>query len=142
MINAYPITALISYQTHKDYYRVSKVSAITGGKTSTSRQPLDLSYDQSAYKQLAKSAAKGLTGFVQSAQNVKQSAQTLVESQLPLVRNQVSFPAESMDNKAVTKPIREFQTEHSPLKPYGQYRSKLQAYLPVQMNGLLLDQRL
>ena len=38
MINAYPsVLAVNRYQTHKDYYRVSAVSAVTGGKSNTIR---------------------------------------------------------------------------------------------------------
>ncbi|MFD0696053.1 hypothetical protein ACFQZT_18440 [Paenibacillus sp. GCM10027628] len=229
MINAYPITAIQSYQTHKDYYRVSAVRSVAGSRTSTSRQPLDLPYDRSAYKRLAQRTAQELAGLVQSAQNVKQSVRAMAESRLPLTQP---------ETKTITKPIQAFvdaynafqdqlrdspdylkrsilngqvqaaqphalegsgiseladgrlevqmdelkkqvtqrndlankslgsianfaeslsgqlerleqlptealfQMNRSPLKPYGQYRSKLQAYLPVPMSGLLLDRRM
>jgi len=80
MIYAYPITAITSYQTHKDYYRINAIRSITGGKTSTSRQPLDRRYDQSAYKQYAQQAAQELADLTQSAQTVKQSAYSLAQS--------------------------------------------------------------
>ncbi|NEW09828.1 hypothetical protein GK047_28315 [Paenibacillus sp. SYP-B3998] len=240
MINPYPcpIAALNSYQTNKDYYRVSRVSAITGGKTSTSRAPLNRPYEQSAYKQLAESTAKGLAGFLHAAQNVKQTAQTLAGSSFSITQRQDASLSENADSEAATQPIQEFvdayntfqkdlretpeylnrsllrgleqaakpyalnelgiseladgtlelqkaelrkqikersdqaqislgniksfaasfstglgqldqfpsealfQMASSSLKPYGQYRSKLQAYLPVPMSGLLLDQRM
>ncbi|MFC5451511.1 hypothetical protein [Paenibacillus aestuarii] len=80
MINAYPITAITSYQTHKDYYRINAIRSITGGKTSTSRQPFTQSYEQSAYKQYAQQAAQQLADLTQSAQKVKQSAYSLAQS--------------------------------------------------------------
>lgn len=101
MIYAYPpIRALDSYQTHKDYYRVSAVSRAAGGKSNTIRRPLDMPFEGLAYKQITQSAAKDVTGFV----GITQLADGNLE-----------------------------------LKPYGQYRSRLQAYLPVPMSGLLLD---
>jgi hypothetical protein len=236
MIHAYPpITALNSYQTHKDYYRVSAVRGIAGGKSSTIRQRLDMPFEGLAYKQFAKSAAKGMAGFVQSAQSVKQFAQALVDSRFPAISNGVTPPLTEADTETITQPIRQFvdtynefqnslrdspeylnrslllgleqaakpyslkeigitklddgslelqeselqdqiknhfgslrkslssmtnfaaslanmlgqleqlpseslfQMSRSQLKPYSQYRSQLQAYLPVPMSGLLLD---
>ncbi|SDO81967.1 hypothetical protein SAMN04487897_12357 [Paenibacillus sp. yr247] len=236
MIYAYPpIMAVNSYQTHKDYYRVSAVRSIAGGKSSTIRQPLDRSFEGSTYQQFAQSAAKSMAGFIQSAQSVKQSALALMESRLPAISSPTTPLSAEADSESITQPIRqfidtynEFQTslrdspeylnrslllgiEHaakpyslkelgittldngslelqedtlqdqlknhfdslrkslgtitsfaaslantlghlqqlpsdslfqmsrSQLKPYGQYRSQLQAYLPVPMNGLLLD---
>ncbi|MBD0383566.1 hypothetical protein [Paenibacillus sedimenti] len=203
MINAYPVTVINSYQTHKDYYRVSSVRSVTGGKSSTSRQPLDLPYDRLMYKQLAQRSAQGLAGIVQSAQSVKQSAQTLIESRQlnesitePIrafihayhtfqdqLRESPEYLIAELDDSSLEVQVDElkeqmesrdgltnkslgniigfaeslssqlgrleqlptetlFQMHRSPLKPYGQYRSQLQAYLPVPMNGLLLDQRI
>ncbi|MGO4268905.1 hypothetical protein AB4Z22_03505 [Paenibacillus sp. TAF58] len=236
MIYAYPpITALNSYQTNKDYYRVSAVSGISGGKSSTIRRPLDMPFAELAYKQHAQSAAKGVAEFVQSAQNVKQSAQALLESRLPSIAYKAAPLASEADSESIIEPIRQFvhtynefqdslrdspeylnrsllmgleqaakpyslkeigitklddgslklqedelqdqiknhsgstlkslgsitnfaaslsnsigqlqqlpseslfQMSRSQLKPYGQYRSQLQAYLPVPMSGLLLD---
>ncbi|WP_261304517.1 hypothetical protein [Paenibacillus andongensis] len=236
MIYAYPpITALNSYQTHKDYYRVSAVSGIAGGKSSTIRRPLDMPFAELAYKQHAQSAAKDVAEFVQSAQNVKQSAQSLVESRLPAIAFKAAPLSSEADSESIIEPIRQFvhtynefqdslrdspeylnrslligleqaakpyslkeigitklddgslelqedelqdqiknhsssalkslgsitnfaaslsnsigqlqqlpseslfQMSRSQLKPYGQYRSQLQAYLPVPMSGLLLD---
>lgn len=235
MIYAYPpIMALNSYQTHKDYYRVSAVSGIAGGKSSTIRRPPDMPFEELAYKQHAQSAAKGVAEFIQSAQNVKQSAQSLVETRLPAMANSAESLS-SEDSESITQTIRQFvdtynefqislrdspeylnrslfigleqaakpyslqeigitklddgnlelkeddlqdqiknhfgsigkslgsitnfaatltntigqlqqlpseslfQMSRSQLKPYGQYRSQLQAYLPVPMSGLLLD---
>ncbi|GGA06967.1 hypothetical protein GCM10008018_61000 [Paenibacillus marchantiophytorum] len=236
MINAYPpITAISSYQTHKDYYRVSAVRATSGGKSTTIRESLNMPFEGLPYKQFAQKAAKGVAGFVQSAQVVKQSAQSLMNARL----SAAAFPATSnladADSEAILEPIRQFvdtynefqnslksspeylnrsllngfeqaakpyslqeigitklddgtlqlaedelhnqlispsgslrrslgsmtsfaaslanslgqlqqlpseslfQLSSSPLKPYGQYRAQLQAYLPVPMSGLLLD---
>jgi flagellar capping protein FliD len=227
--------ALNSYQTHKDYYRVSAVSGITGGKSNTIRRPLDMPFEELAYKQHAQSAAKGVAEFVQSSQNVKQSAQSLVESRLPAIAYMATNLSSENDSESIIEPIRQFvhtynefqdslrdspeylnrslligleqaakpyslkeigitkldngslelqedelqdqiknhssstlkslgsltnfaatlsnsigqlqqlpseslfQMSRSQLKPYGQYRSHLQSYLPVPMSGLLLD---
>ncbi|MDQ0901816.1 MULTISPECIES: hypothetical protein [unclassified Paenibacillus] len=236
MIYAYPpIMALNSYQTHKDYYRVSAVSGITGGKSNTIRRQLDMPFEELAYKQHAQSAAKGVAEFVQSSQNVKQSAQSLVESRLPAIAYKATTLSSENDSESIIEPIRQFvhtynefqdslrdspeylnrslligleqaakpyslkeigitkldngslklqedelqdqiknhssstlkslgsltnfavtlsnsigqlqqlpseslfQMSRSQLKPYGQYRSHLQSYLPVPMSGLLLD---
>ncbi|NRF95440.1 hypothetical protein HQN89_31710 [Paenibacillus frigoriresistens] len=236
MIYAYPpLMALNSYQTHKDYYRVSAVSGIAGGKSITIRRPPDMPFAELAYKQHAQSAAKGVAEFVQSAQNVKQSAQSLVESRLASNPYRATPLSSEADSESFIEPIRNFvntynefqdslrdspeyinrslllgleqaakpnsleeigitkldngslqlqenvlqdqiknhlsstlkslgsmtnfaatlsnsigqlqqlpseslfQMSRSQLKPYGQYRSQLQAYLPVPMSGLLLD---
>ena len=231
MINAYPsVMAVNRYQTHKDYYRVGAVSAVSGGKSTTIRRMLDLPYEQLAYKQFAQTAAKDVAGLVQSTNNVKQSAQTLVnataltrlnESQSDITQNLQTFiqtynelqdqlgdspdyvsqallqslegaakPSTlhdlgittSDDGKLTLQPealekqlippngllgksllsltnfasslvnhidrlhelpsVSLFQLSTSPLKPYGQYQSRLEAYLPVPMRGLLLDAKL
>lgn len=225
MIYAYPpITAVNSYQTHKDYYRVSGVRGIAGGKSTTIGLPLNLPYEGSPYQKIAKSAAKSVAGFVQTTQNAKQSAQSLVKARpgdnnretiLEHIREFVDTYNELQTSlrespaymnrsllgglEQVAKPysLKEiginklgngnlelqedklqdqvnslsgsfrkslgnltsfaatlanslgqlqqvptealFQMSQSDLKPYGQYRSKLQAYLPVPMRGLLLD---
>ncbi|NOU99607.1 hypothetical protein [Paenibacillus planticolens] len=225
MFYAYPpITAVNSYQTHKDYYRVSGVRGIAGGKSTTVRVPLDLPFEGSPYQKFAKSAAQGVAGFVQTAQSAKASAQSLVmarpadnnrETILEPIRefvdtyNQLQTSLQEspsyMNRSLLTgleqaaKPysLKEigivklddgrlelhedelqgqlsslsgsfrksldsltgfaaslaatlgeiqqlpsealFQMSSSDLKPYGQYRSKLQAYLPVPMSGMLLD---
>ncbi|MNY12964.1 hypothetical protein D3C86_1460720 [compost metagenome] len=72
--------AVNRYQTHKDYFRVGSVSAVSGGKSTTIRRTLDLPYEQLAYKQFAQNAAKDVAGVVQSTENVKQSAQSLVNT--------------------------------------------------------------
>lgn len=110
MINAYPsVMAVNRYQTHKDYYRVGSVSAVSGGKSNTIRRMLDLPYEGLAYKQFAQTAAKDVAGFVQSAQNVKQSAQTLVNTSLASSTNS---PADSMPPKEsqnnITQRIQDF----------------------------------
>ncbi|MDR6554179.1 hypothetical protein [Paenibacillus qinlingensis] len=88
MINAYPsVMAVNRYQTHKDYYRVGAVSGVAGGKTTTIRRMLDLPFEQLAYKQFAKTAAKDVANFVQTADNVKRSAQSLVHSTLAPTMN-------------------------------------------------------
>ncbi|MEW9700572.1 hypothetical protein [Paenibacillus sp. SI8] len=236
MINAYPITAIKSYKTHKDYYNVSAVRGVSGSRSNTTRQPLDLPYDRSAYKQLVQSAAEGLAGLVQSASTVKQSAQSLVYSRAAFMQDRDSSFTEGAEgentairdfidayntfqdnlretpeylNRSLLKGLEQaakpysltdlgiseqadgtlqlqegqlqkqaaernnpiqtslgniknlaaslstslgqltqlpsealFQLANSPLKPYRQYRSKLQSYLPVPMSGLLLDRRL
>lgn len=110
MINAYPsVMAVNRYQTHKDYYRVGSVSAVSGGKSNTIRRMLDLPFEKLAYKQFAQTAAKDVAGFVQSAQNVKQSAQTLVNTSLTSSTNS---PADSMAPKEsqtnITQKIQDF----------------------------------
>ncbi|TXK75130.1 hypothetical protein [Paenibacillus sp. N3.4] len=239
MINAYlPITAVQSYQVNKDYYRVSGVRATTGGSSNTLRKPLDLPYDGLPYKQFAKSAAKGVADFVQSAQTVKQSAQSLAGSRLASLPYPTTLISAETDSETIIDPIREFvhtyndfqdnlrgspeylnrslligleqaakpyslkelgisklddgnlelqesvlqaqvinnfpsvqkslgsmrsfaaslastigqlqqlpssalfQLSQSALKPFGQYRAPLQAYLPVPMSGLLLDRQM
>ncbi|WNR45524.1 hypothetical protein [Paenibacillus roseipurpureus] len=239
MINAYPsVMAVNRYQTHKDYYRVSAVSAVSGGKSNTIRRILDLPYEELAYKQFAQSAAKDVAGFISSAQLVKNSAQSVntrlaasstgfnqslaSEDQSPpitetiqqfvdtynnfqdqlgdapdyishgllqglegvakpfslqalgitkqengklslqadVLAGQVSQPASevatSLNNLAslagtmmnTISRLQQlpsaslFQLAESPLKPYGQYRSQLQAYLPIPMRGLLLDAKM
>lgn len=191
MIYAYPPNrALDSYQTHKDYYRVSAVSRVSGGKSITIRRPLDMPFEELAYKQFAQSAAKGVAGFVQNAQSVKRSAQTLVESRLHAIAQPTTPLSKEASSESIIEPIRQFvdtyndfqdnlrespeylnhslllgleqaakpyslkdigisqqqlpsaslfQMSRSALQPYGQYRSQLQAYLPVPMSGLLLD---
>lgn len=236
MIYAYPPNrALDSYQTHKDYYRVSAVSRVSGGKSNTIRRPLDMPFEELAYKQFAQSAAKDVAGFVQNAQSVKRSAQTLVESRLHAIAQPTTPLSKEASSESIIEPLRQFvdtynefqdnlrespeylnrslllgleqaakpyslkqigisklddgsleiheeelqdqiknhfgttqksldsitsfaaslanaigqlqqlpsaslfQMSRSELKPYGQYRSQLQAYLPVPMNGLLLD---
>lgn len=231
MINAYPsVMAVNRYQTHKDYYRVGAVSAVSGGKSTTIRRMLDLPYEQLAYKQFAQTAAKDVAGIVQSANNVKQSAQTLVkttaftppiESQSDITENLQAFIQtynelqdqlgdspdyvshallQNLEGAAKPSTLRDlgittsdngkltlqpealakqpnqpsgilgkslldltnfasslvsridllqqqpsvslFQLSSSPLKPYGQYQSRLEAYLPVPMRGILLDTKL
>jgi uncharacterized protein YukE len=231
MINAYPsVMAVNRYQTHKDYYRVGAVSAVTGGKSNTIRRMLDLPYEQLAYKQFAQTAAKDVAGLVQSTQTVKQSAQTLInttaftrakESQGDISQNLQTFIhtynelqdqlgdspdyvshallqglegaakpgtlhdlgiTKSDNGKLVLQPevlekqlnqpsgilrkslfdltnfasslvsnidrlqqlpsVSLFQLSTSPLKPYGQYQSKFEAYLPVPMRGILLDAKM
>ncbi|KRF09588.1 hypothetical protein ASG89_15315 [Paenibacillus sp. Soil766] len=231
MINAYPsVMAVNRYQTHKDYYRVGAVSAVNGGKSNTIRRMLDLPYEQLAYKQFAQTAAKDVAGLVQSTQNVKLSAQTLVnttafnltkESHTDITQNLQTFvhtynelqdqlgdapdyvshallqglegaakPSTLHDlgitksdtgkltlqpevlEKQLNQPsginrtslfdlanfasslvgsidrlqqlpsVSLFQLSSSPLKPYGQYQSQLEAYLPVPMRGILLDAKM
>ncbi|OCT16735.1 hypothetical protein A8709_08725 [Paenibacillus pectinilyticus] len=242
MINAYPsIMAVNRYQTHKDYYRVGAVSAVSGGKTNTIRRMLDLPYEELAYKQFAQAAAKDVSQFVKSAQTVKQSAQTLITTSSNLTSNSTALPASSSaedQQAALTQKIQDFiqtyndfqdqlvgtpdlvnsaflqglevaakplslkqlgitkqdtgqlgldvdtlvgqmksqvsavstslnhltsfasslvntinrmqqlpsasffQLSSSPLKPYGQYQSQLQSYLPVPMRGILLDAKM
>lgn len=90
MINAYPsVMAVNRYQTHKDYYRVGAVSAVSGGKSNTIRRMLDLPYEQLSYKQYAQTAAKDVAGFVQSTQSLKQSAQTLVNTSQPNITQNI-----------------------------------------------------
>ncbi|OPH56153.1 hypothetical protein BC351_28700 [Paenibacillus ferrarius] len=236
MINAYlPIMAVNSYQTHKDYYRVSAVRGVSGGNSTTIKGSLNMPYEGLPYKQFAQKAAQDVAGFIQSAQVVKQSAQSLVNTRLPALSAFTASYLEETDSKAVKEPIRQFvdtynafqhslsnspeylnrsllngleqaakpyslqelgitqlddgtlelneeeldqqihhstgslrkslgsitgfatslanslgqlqelpaeslfQLSSSQLKPYGQYRAKLQAYLPVPMSGLLLD---
>ncbi|CAN7597280.1 hypothetical protein [Paenibacillus sp. LjRoot56] len=231
MINAYPsVMAVNRYQTHKDYYRVGAVSAVSGGKSNTIRRMLDLPYEQLAYRQFAQTAAKDVAGLVQSTQTVKQSAQTLVnttaftrtkESQADITQNLQTFihtynelqdqlgdspdyvshallqglegaaKPNTLHDLGITKSdngklslqpevlekqlnqpsgihrkslldltnfasslvsridrlqqlpsVSLFQLSTSPLKPYGQYQSQLEAYLPVPMRGLLLDAKM
>ncbi|MDR6881713.1 hypothetical protein [Bacillus sp. 3255] len=227
MIYAYPpITAVNSYQTHKDYYRVSAVRAIAGGTSSTVRGTLNLPYEGSSYQQLAKSAAKQVAGFVQTVHDAKASAQSVADAQpadsgrhttlelAPIrdfvdtynelqaalqdspdylnrsllaglaqaakpyslqnigiehrddgslelhedeLQDQISNPPAALRRSmgsltsfaaSLANALGQlqqlpsealFQMNGSPLQPYGQYRSKLQAYLPVPMSGLLLD---
>jgi hypothetical protein len=240
MINAYPsIMAVNRYQTHKDYYRVGAVSAVSGGKSNTIRRMLNLPFEELAYKQFAQSAAKDVAGLFKSAQNVKQSAQTLVSTGLvassfslttsvpsegsqdhitetiqnfihtynefqdqlgespdyvshallqglegaakPYSLNELGITKQddgkltfqedvlaeqiNQPNGNISKSLLNltgfasslvstidrlqqlpsaslFQLSSSPLKPYGQYRSQLGAYLPVPMRGLLLDAKM
>ncbi|CAH1209926.1 hypothetical protein PAECIP111891_03443 [Paenibacillus allorhizoplanae] len=231
MINAYPsVMAVNRYQTHKDYYRVGAVSAVTGGKSNTIRRMLDLPYEQLAYKQFAQRAAKDVAGLVQSTETVKQSAQTLVnttayaptkELQADITQNLQTFIhtynelqdqlgdspdyvshallqsleraaksgtlhdlgiTKSDNGKLMLQPevlekqlnqpggihpkslldltnfasslvsridrlqqlpsVSLFQLSASPLKPFGQYQSQLEAYLPVPMRGILLDAKM
>ncbi|MDU0202951.1 MULTISPECIES: hypothetical protein [Paenibacillus] len=225
MIYAYPpITAVNSYQTHKDYYRVSGIRGIAGGKSTTIREQLNLPYEGSPYQKIAKAAAQNVAGFVQTAQNAKLTAQSLVQArpgdnnretilepirefvdtynelqtslrESPAYMNRsllagleqaakpyslkeigidklddgslefqeqelqgqvnslsssfrksldslTSFASTLANNLGQLQQVPSealFQMSHSDLKPYGQYRSKLQAYLPVPMRGLLLD---
>ncbi|MGG1519252.1 hypothetical protein ABE504_27895 [Paenibacillus oryzisoli] len=231
MINAYPpIQAVSSYQTHKDYYRVSAVSRTAGGQSSTIRRAMDLPYEKLPYKHYAQTAAKSVSNVLASAQNVQQSAATLVragderqpetnrdiqetvhhfidsyndlQDELGQAGGEVSHAllrgleraaqpyllgdigiTEQEDGKLTLEPelleagrdaalradagsaisrVTSFaasmakrldqlqqmpaaallQLSASPLKPYGQYRAKLDAYLPVPLRGMLLDARM
>jgi hypothetical protein len=104
-------------------YVVSPLTMVNSYKTNNDY------YRVSAIQRISagtKSAAKqpASTPFLQSA--YQQSAQKETSSLARLLK--------SANN---AEPL--FQLEGSSLKPYGQYRSQLQAYLPVPMTGLLLD---
>lgn len=116
MIYAYPpITAINSYQTHKDYYRVSAVRAIASGTSSTLRGAPNLPYEGSSYQQFAKSALNK-PGKTLALSPIRNFADTYNELQTTL--------RQSLDD----------------LNRSGPYRAKLQqAYLPVPISGLLLD---
>lgn len=198
MIYAYPpIMALNSYQTHKDYYRVSAVSGIAGGKSNTIRRPLDMPFAELAYESTplsseanSESIIKPIREFINTYndfQNGLRDSPEYLNRSLLIELEQAAKPY-SLNEIGITKldngglQLQEevlqdqiknhfsstlkslcsitnfaatlsnsishlqqlpseslFQMSRSQLKPYGQYRSQLQAYLPVPMSGLLLD---
>ncbi|MBP1962667.1 hypothetical protein [Paenibacillus aceris] len=135
MIYAYPpIMAVKSYQTHKDYYRVSGVRGIAGGKSTTIRVPLDLPSEGSPYQKFAKAAAKSEAGFVQTANSITNpSAQSVVGAK----------PADN-NRENILEPTRQYIHTHNELqtslrKSPAYITRKLQAYLQVPVSGQLFD---
>lgn len=135
MIYAYPpIMAVKSYQTHKDYYRVSGVRGIAGGKSTTIRVPLDLPFEGSPYQKFAKSATKSEAGVVQTAQsNNKASAQSAAGAK----------PADN-NRENILESTRQFVNTHNELqtslrKSPAYITRKLQAYLQVPVSGQRFD---
>jgi flagellar capping protein FliD len=88
MYVASPLSMIQSYRTHNDYYRVSTVQRVASSKPSAAHQGRPFPYEQTAYHHKAKAAATELAALLKSAQNVKQTAQSLVSGPAAGILNQ------------------------------------------------------
>ncbi|MNI06999.1 flagellar capping protein [compost metagenome] len=128
MLATSPLYMVNTYRNNHDYYRVSAVHRIPAGQTNTIRPSMQFSYEQSAYTQYARKAASGLATFIQTAQEVKQSAQSFLTGGAAAAVNQriaVSSKPESLKGEAKTGATLQ------------NYRIKLSAIASAQSNSSL-----
>lgn len=125
-----PTYTVDTYRSNNDFYRISAVQRASRNQPVKARLPEEYTFEQTPHRQYVRAAASGIAELLNSAQAVKQSAQALL----------TGGAAAALNQRLDEHPARDlFQSGGRALRSYGYYQYQLQPYLPVPMNGLLLD---